>query len=129
MNFNETPKPFVPSQEQGPAPTTRRNFIMRALLGVGAVAAGVTAMDKILDKDLSKETNRESLRDLLNEMDIKKLDLVPAVETTANENTLSPEGWYRLEKIRKENNIKVYGPDTKITLPQLKELYDIASTR
>ena len=124
MNFNETPKPFVPSQEQAPVPKIERRSILRALFGLGAVAAGVATMDKILEKDLSKESNMESLRDLLNEMDQKKLDSVPAVETTANENILSSEGWYRLEKIIKENNIKVFSPDMKIKISQIQELYE-----
>lgn len=124
MNFNETPKPFVPSQEQAPVPKIKRRSILRALFGLGAVAAGVATMDKILEKDLSKESNMESLRDLLNEMDQKKLDSVPAVETTANENILSSEGWYRLEKIIKENNIKVFSPDMKIKISQIQELYE-----
>ncbi|MCX6756850.1 MAG: hypothetical protein NTW35_01685 [Candidatus Nomurabacteria bacterium] len=124
MNFNETPKPFVPSQEQAPVPGIKRRSILRALFGLGAVAAGVATMDKILEKDLSKESNMESLRDLLNEMDQKKLDSVPAVETTANENILSSEGWYRLEKIIKENNIKVFSPDMKIKISQIQELYE-----
>ncbi len=124
MNFNETPKLFEPSQEQAPVPGIKRRSILRALFGLGAVAAGVATMDKILEKDLSKESNMESLRDLLNEMDQKKLDSVPAVETTANENILSSEGWYRLEKIIKENNIKVFSPDMKIKISQIQELYE-----
>lgn len=128
MKFDETPKPFVPSQEQAPVPGIKRRGILRALFGLGAVAAGVTAMDKILDKDLSKESNRESLKELLIEMDQKKMDYVFAGKTTATAELLSSDGWNRVEKIIEENGIKIYGPDTKITLPQLKELYDIAST-
>lgn len=126
MNFNETPKQFEPSQEQIPKPVTRRNFIMRALFGVGAVAAGSAVLNEVMEKDLSKETKMESLRDLLNEMDQKKLDSVPAIETTANENILSSKGWYRLEKIIKENNIKVFSPDMNIKISKLQELYDLS---
>jgi hypothetical protein len=121
MNFNEAPK-FEPSREQS-TDLSKRSF-MKKVVGAAAVVATGAALYKGLEENPYKESPKESLVSLLNEMDIKKLDAVPTIETTANEGMLSSAGWVRLEKIMKEHNMGSGSPDRKITIAELTQLLE-----
>ncbi len=117
-------KPFVPSRVQGTPDLSRRDFFKAALGGAAVVVAAGANLNEMIKEDPTKESPRESILHLMNEMDIKKLDSVPRIETTANENIISGAGWVRLGKIMRENNISARNVDQELTLIELKELLD-----